>query len=319
MKLLLKFSFLIILFTNSNLLAFGLNHFQILAGVHKGNMSYKESLIAYKNLQYASAALDFLDCPFELIDKQYNGIESVIQGGKYLAAYFTNPKTTPFQEIMLECKKELNRYHAGVDAGTIKSRAVSDGEIQAFMAELSNKNISASEQMLAGLVTNLVNLDTLCYSKNINAKLALGIGGSVGVSRVECFTPTGRHFILRGPSLGFGFGFMSALKLANSSLLPSAPSWSFKLYEKNYEQRWSHESNKNASLGFVIGASTDVKTPFSPMRYNYDIQPLVGGGFMSENMQSFYVKRSSFPLYYGLNQVINLKDFVAGLHHIDLN
>ena len=194
----------LVLISSHTVSAFGLNHMEIMMGVYTQGTPKKDARIAYKSLRKASKALSFLDCPMKLIDMQYNGIESVLIGAQILSSYVENSamSMSQFEGLMSGCENTLGAYQRDVKAKKVRSRAVSDQEIMGLMGQF-NKSMTPAQMAIAGLVMNSVNQDTVCYVQRNAIEIALGIGGSIGNTVAECFTPMGRHFILSGPSLSW--------------------------------------------------------------------------------------------------------------------
>jgi hypothetical protein len=295
------------------LYASSLNHYEIISGVYQNKISKKEARKEYKKLRKESYLLRFLNCPIELIEKQYNGLESVKAGLLYLEAFVLNnyESAMRFQDIEQDCQTELSYYKSRSRSNVIKSRAISEDEIAQWL--LSSQTMQSQESSaLIHFISSMLNQDTLCYSNRTALDLAYGIGGSIGNTSVECFTPFGRHFILSGPTIGFGLGAMNALSLPNTSLLPSAPNWSLKLYEQRYQNHILHETHLSVPFAFLGGANVDIKSNKStPMIYKHELKPLIGSGIMLEHTHNFLRQRNRRPIYFALSKVLNLEALCA--------
>jgi hypothetical protein len=239
---------------------------------------------------------------------QYNGIESVLIGTKILQRYFDNNSMSmsQFQGLMTECENTLQAYERNARHSLIQSRTITPDESQA-LALLITQDMSPHQMALVGLVMNTINQDTVCYVQRTAVEIALGLGGSLGTISAECFTPMGRHFLLSGPSIGYGLGIMTAVTVPNTPLLPSAPNWQFKLYEQSATSPFFHEKHRSIQSGLLLGTAHEYKSsPLSPMRYRQDIKALVGWGGMIEKTHNFTYYTPLNSLFFSLHKVVDL-------------
>lgn len=307
MKYILKLSVILLALFGSNLNAFSLNHVEYMSSAYTQNISKKDVLRVYKELRNQSKGLSFLDCPINLIEQQYNGIESVLVGTKFLNIYFShnNLSIKEYKNLIIECENTLRKYQEDTRQKVVQPREVTQDEIQTFINTMTSDK--ASNQLGVGsLVLNSINQSTVCYARRTAFEASYFIGGSMGSTAAECFTPMGRHFLFIGPSIGYGVGFMGAVVLPNPRVLPTVPNWSFKLYEQK-STRFFHEHHNRVQAGLGVGATSEFKnSKSSPKKFKKEANALAGWGAMAEHTHNllFYVPLRS--LYFSLSKAVDL-------------
>ena len=279
-------------------------------------LSGKDAQEEFKRIRVASKKIAFLDCPLEMIERQWNGSQSVLDGARFLSRFIDeSEKSLPFYgDIARECKKKLNWYRNEDQKARIQAREISDLELASLKQDLA---LFTSNTGLFSAFVQSVNQPTLCQTKRVATKLAFGVGGSVGYYQIKCITPWGRRFILSGPSVGFGMGVIASVLLPSSNDLYQAQAYKLLLYkEKEKKWRQSDAYSGDIAVGMGITWEGDESKQYTIKENTDDIinqiefnevLPSVGLGAMYENFYNFTQRKDIAPIYGNLSRVIDIQ------------
>jgi hypothetical protein len=289
--------FAVVLFYFQTSFADSLAYFEALT--HKRG---PEAMVLHDEIQATSIVLRILNCPITLIERQWGGLFSVKEGIYYLKEYLNISQThePDFEKINKSCMATLERYEQQKPSDLFLARALTVEEIEAI------KNLSAPDILLK-LVLEHVNQDTLCYANRMSFILAAGLGISIGKYSMECYTPLGRRFRLKGPSLGFVTGMGSAVSLPNRSSMSPTLSYRFSLFERSDEDIWNIK-NKSKIFASVLGFSAqhdkhkNMSSKKEGMLFDYDFKATMGGGVFFDKSYQLMSKKDLVPLYIKLVQ-----------------
>lgn len=269
----------------------------------------KEAITAYRDLYAKSKQLRFLDCPIEMIERQWGGAQSVNLGISYLQEYIeeANEQQPNYASITKRCQHDLRIYRHKSKKEEIVSRAIKGRELANFVSQASSMKNRA---LMNGIIDTL-NKPTLCYTQRIATSVGYVLVGSAGIYQIECFTPLGRHFTLAGPSFGVGIGAIAAYSMPNADAL-NALTYQILLYQKP-EKRVNHLSHyvSEIAVGPGVSVETDLARTLRDRRdgrlYLYDLRPAVGAGIAVENIHSFLFRKKQSPLYMKLDSMVDLE------------
>jgi len=262
----------------------------------------------HKELKEQSKTLSFLDCPIEMIERQWGGIHSVNLGLNYLQQYIneSNNAVPNYDKITGECEKDLNIYRQKDKDGQIRSRAIVGDELNNFMATANAQN-----QNLFMLVSTKLNQETRCYTQRADYSLGYLVVGNFGMHYLDCYTPLGRRFSLHGPAIGAGIGTIIASTVPNIDKY-NALSHSIMLYQQ--KEKDVYHIKKTISKGaFFAGASVehDKARYFlkreSGQSFFLDVRFSLGIGAAFMKVHSFTTRDDDNPLYIELGNVLNLQ------------
>lgn len=264
------------------------------------NKPRAELIQAHKEIKYKSKKLHFLKCPAKLIENQYNGPESVIMGIEIFEdlineSYQIDPD---YENIHDNCLDILDEYVRLENLEEIKRKELSAQEY----GVIASSNFLKNTPKLAELILASINAETLCHSSRIAVSAHVVLGLSMGVYQMDCYTPLGRRFTLRGPALGMGFGGGISLALPNHKEFTNSLAHGLYIYKRQKYDHWTM-SNLTTTFAWVFGAAIEndrsiikPKTA-SHMIYEKDFRPAVG--LISSFEQTFQVmtKKQKKPYY----------------------
>lgn len=256
---------------------------------------------SYDNIKYLSKKANFLDCPIELIERQWRGSESVLRGADLMQrmlaeSHSPNPNYKP---LMKECMDTLESYRQMDRDGKIRARAIVGNE----KAELFNQLSSTSQegQRLMEIIADSINQETLCQTNRLVFQAGYILGLSSGAYKMNCVTPLGRRFKLRGPVLGVSFGVGASLSLPNIESR-NPVTFSIALYKRSESRLWRMTNLvSTATTGFGLSAEHDMVRCYrgynDSAKYIYDIKPAVGAGIFIEKTANLMGRSHQSPLY----------------------
>jgi len=281
----MKIIFLGIIFAHVNF-ASTLNYLQETA-----NISHEEAKILDHKISKQSKNLSFLNCPIKLIERQIRGPESVKKGIEYLLAFlYQSSQADPdYQSVEDNCLDTLEEYSLHHRNSSVRGRYITSREIEALRTHFASEN-----QALIDLIINNLNRETLCYTNRVEATASFFVGISLGASEMQCYTPLGRRFTLRGPSLGVGTGLAGAsITLPNLKYLNNPLKYRFFLYKRSNKDTWytAHISQHIAcGPGAVIEQSRNHV-------FARDLRPAIGFNFSYVKSYQFMTKNTQRPYY----------------------
>lgn len=270
----------------------------------------KEAKIGHSELYRMSSKLRFLNCPLEMIERQWGGTESVNLGLYYLNRLVAESKkdSPNINEIYRDCKSDLNIYRTKSSNNTIRSRKIENEEL----AQISQGPEQLADQNLNNLILSSINQPTRCYMQRAAGMAGYLVTMSAGVAEFECYTPLGRRFLMRGPSWGIGVGVIAAYTLPNFDQLNKA-TYKMLLYKQKEQKRVNMTKFINHSvLGPGVAFEHDFARAFRQrtdgQTFLYDARADVGLGIASEMVNFVLVKKDITPLYLELSKAIDLKN-----------
>jgi hypothetical protein len=194
---------------------YDLNHIQRLG--YKGDDI--EEL--YNQLEHDSDLINFFDCPIELIERQWGGSRSVIIGTKILEQFIDeieNP-TGALSQLITKCEDQLAIFRQDSKNGNIRSRSIVLDEYDNLVGLLhSGKRLPLMNEILGA-----INQKTSCYSNGYSVSIGQVIAFGTGYCNMECYSPLGRRFTLRGISYSYGVGAGVIATLPNIKSMVSEP------------------------------------------------------------------------------------------------
>jgi len=284
-------------------LASSYSYFEEITGM-SGNEAKKEHqcIIDWSN------EWSFLDCPIELIERQWQGPESVKIGIDYFLQILKESlKDKPiYKTISEKCLETLNNYRKKDLHGLVAGRALLEYERESLWQELPEQ-ASLKEKDLIGLVVAHINEPTQCQINRVALNMAAMIGGGIGLYQMDCFTPLGRRFKLRGPSIGLGLG------LGGSVVLPKRKAknrlaYNYKLYQLAESSWWKMHYN-SLNLSLVVGVSIESDRPHwaskelnGEMLYNKYSRPALGLHASIEDIYNYMRLKKQEPFYLKLSK-----------------
>lgn len=261
-----------------------------------------EAKVIHEEILRASQKLQILECPITLIERQWGGLSSVKDGIYYLQEYIniSENENPDFESINTSCNLTLERYQRFELSGFSRARALLTSDLEEI------KNIRASSRLI-NLILESVNQDTLCYANRTSIMLAAGIGMSAGKYKMECYTPLGRRFRLRGPSVGIVGGIGGAISLPDRKSRNHAFAYRFSLFLRSEEELWKIKNNsKSFASIFGMNAQHDTHknkgSKKESMFYEYDLKAAVGGGIFADKTYQLMSKKDLSPLFIRLIQ-----------------
>ena len=150
-----------------------------------------------------------------------------------------------------------------------------------------------------GVILSGVNQETLCYTSRVAAMASVIVGFSAGGYYMECYSPLGRRFLLRGPSVGIGTGFVAAVSLPNSKHMKNDLAYKFLLFTRSERQLW-HMSTTSSGFTSIFGMNAEYdfhKQKTEGLIYGHNIRTTAGAGFFSEQTYQIMAKKNLNPLY----------------------
>lgn len=269
----------------------------------------REAKALHREIREQSRALRFLDCPLEMIERQWRGIESVNVGISYLEKFITESQQCKpnYAPIIDDCQNDLRLYKDLSRNNKIISRAIVGVERENF-----RNNISSSQNLaLMNAIDEALNKPTLCYTQRFSWTGGYILTGSTGFSRMECYTPLGRRFIKRGPSIGVGIGVAALYSWPNLDSR-NKPTYQILLYQSP-EKKVKHVSNIIGEIALLGGANIEqdyartFREEQDGLTYVFDIKPTIGLGVSETNNHTFYYQKELSPFYLPLRNVLDLK------------
>lgn len=283
-------------------LASTFGYLQELSGLSKLEAHEKHQRIKEK-----SQELSFLDCPIELIERQWQGPESVKIGIQYFQEYLLaySNKSDQYQTISDRCSKTLLEYKINDIDGIVKGRAISYQEKEELKSELLKQSPLVDKNFIEILVSYL-NESTVCQSNRIALGASTMIGGSIGICHMQCFTPLGRRFKLLGPSIGLGLGAGAYVSLPNLKS-KNRLSYHFQLYKRS-EGQWWYSSNSSTTLAVGPGIAVESDLPHwvsdgereKGMLHDHDLRAAGGINFSIEDIYNYMREKKLSSFYYHL-------------------
>jgi hypothetical protein len=267
----------------------------------------KQAKEYHKQLRAHSKKLSFLDCPIEMIERQWGGANSVNLGMRYLEQFLAESQKaeSSYADIINECSRDLELYKNQDRMGKIRSRAIVGAELESFMASTNIQN-----QALFNHVANAINQETRCYAQRLGASIGYLGTGTIGIHQLECYTPLGRRILFRGPALGMGVGYIANIWLPNiDSLNPAIHS--MLLYQQE-EKKVYHLSKGvfELALGGGMVIEHDMSRYFRQKTDGQnrvlDLKGAIGAGITVENVHSFMFRKDLSPLYIWLSDMNDL-------------
>lgn len=290
-------------FISSAVQASSLTYFRQMSG-----LEVKEALVAHRELYLKSKALRFLDCPLEMIERQWGGVQSVTLGISYLEQYLNEAKACEpnYASITKRCQQDLRLYRRKDKNEEIVSRKIEGEEMTNFVTRAS----SMQNEGLANAVISSLNQPTRCYTQRIATSLGYLLVGSAGYYQMECFTPLGRHFALGGPSFGVGIGAIAAYSMPNIDALNTL-SYQMLLYQRP-EKKTDHHTHYVTEIAAGVGCSIEhdfgriLREGQDAQSFLCDFRPAIGAGMATENIHSFLHRKRLNPLYMKLDNILDL-------------
>lgn len=266
----------------------------------------EEAESQHYKIKEMSKKLSFLNCPIEMIERQWGGVQSVSLGMYYMEQFLNESRqlVPNYYPIGEACLHDLYIYRKNNAKGIIRSRAIVGNEYEQFLASATAQN-----QILTGLVSQVLNKETICYSQRASLSLGYFLTANFGMHHFECYTPLGRRFIMRGPSIGYGIGAIAAATLPNIDQINS-PSFTMLLHE---QQEHKIYRNKKYVTKAALGIGAAIEQDFARMHrektdgqyFLFDIRPSVGAGISNEVSHSFSWKKNKAPFYLALSQLLS--------------
>jgi hypothetical protein len=245
-----------------------------------------------------SKKLDFLKCPIELIEHQYNGADSVYNGINFLEQFLkeSTQVDTDYESIHDNCLDRRDFYRLAEKQKKISRRELGTQELLDLFNYLPNIH-----PKISNIILDSVNQETKCYTKRTSVSGAFLLSMSIGFYEMECYTPLGRRFELTGPSFGIGAGFGTSISLPNSENFFNPLAYSFLLYERSPKDSW-FMTNMSSSLVYGIGVALeqDNKLLISKrqhMIYNNDFRPAIGYNLNAELIAQIMFKKHLKPFF----------------------
>lgn len=276
-------------------------------------MSGAEAIDNHLRIEEISNKLSFLDCPIELIERQWDKIASVTAGIEYFQQFMReSEKAAPdYKSIEVACLETLTAYRNNDKRGFSHAGGISRAQSDELYRRFSKLGAAKEDALINELISKL-NQDTLCYTEHVALHAAVFLGFSVGRYQMECFTPLGRRFKLKGPSIGSGMGVGAGLSLPKGGVSKNSLAFRFKLYKLREQSRWyvSHSSTT-----YALGAGVAIEAQHYPrdkdsMIHGEDNNPSVGMSVYVEDLYNFMRKKHQSPFYMSLVSA-NLLDDMA--------
>jgi hypothetical protein len=251
---------------------------------HNSTLNYVQEITALnlleakklkKHIENYSERLNFLNCPLKLIEHQYNGPESVYKGLDFLEHFlYESAQIDPDYDVINDrCLDTLDRLKQS------QSRALSENEINTI-----KKYKYPADKALKSLISNALNAQTQCYVSSLSLAASFFVGSSLGAFKMECFSPLGRRFQIRGPSLGIGGGYGASLMVPNSDRLHTTLTYSFSLFN-NKKNPW-YDSSKSSRYIYFIGPAEEYSNI-----YDHDYRIAVGLNIVKEWRHHLFFKK----------------------------
>lgn len=265
-----------------------------------------EALKKHNYILETSNNLRFLDCPIELIERQWDGLESVIVGINYLQEFikesgFVKPD---YQAIYQRCLSSSYEFHNRERLGSAKGRYITYNEKRMLARKISNS-------ALINLIYNKLNQDTLCYTKHQAIHLGAFIAGSIGRYQIECFTPLGRRFKLKGLSFGMGLGVGAAISLPSIKPFKDKLAYRLKLFFHPDKAFWY---DTHMATTYAIGPGIIIEDqPYSVEKGSIigpkGTKPSVGASICVEDLYNIMRQKFQSPFYMSLVEAKLLENF----------
>jgi uncharacterized protein YfeS len=261
-----------------------------------------EALALHREVKQKSKKLQLLDCPLALIERQWQGLESVLIGTQYLREFIaeSNKHQPNYQSIYFDCLNTLEEYQSRDRQGLVKARDLGMSEIEELKLKF-NQQSAIEEQRLLKLVLSGLNAETLCYSQRVSVNAAFFLGLSAGTSYMECYTPLGRRFMLLGPSIGVGAGISTSMILPNSGY-HNQLAHSFLLFRRSERDLWTMRST-STSMSSILGINVQrdpskCSIPTQRSRiYKHDLRATIGFGCYHGREYQVMARSTLSPLY----------------------
>lgn len=270
--------------------------------------SEQDAKLSYKHIKKMSAHSAYLDCPIELIERQWRGSESVLTGSDFLRRFINESKneTPNYMPLYQECLRVLLDYRRMDRDGMLRARAIVGSEREELFAQLGSQCQSQEDQILMDVVADSINQETWCQTQRLAVQAGYIAGVGIGGYKMECVTPLGRRFKLRGPSIGIALGVGATLSLPNMDS-KNPISYSIALYKQAESRLWTMTNFiGTGATGAGWAVEQDVARRYrgysDSAKYLYDLRPAVGLGIFAEKALHLMSKDDQSPLYIKLVQ-----------------
>lgn len=258
----------------------------------------------YQHIIDVSTQWDILECPIELIERQWQGPESVRIGTQFFLQIIKESSNAKpdYKYINDECLKILTSYRERDIIGTVDSRVISNIEILDIISAFSMYN-SLKEKALIKIIVDNLNSKTLCQMSRVSVNLSFMIGGGIGSMQMNCFTPFGRRFKLSGPSIALGLGFGASVVLPKSHK-KNQSTYKFKLYKSSLNSmKYTHHTSKLISI--IAGLAHESDRPHwasedrsGEMIHKNNWNPVIGVHFAIDDVYNYLKYKKQSPLYF---------------------